>query len=84
MSNMFFYLSISVAYGTKILTCEHDIDPSACLCDKCLKLRRSRQGNYQTICDEVLEYSLKSLKDKGGCMVKDVMDLFKDKILDQH
>ena len=64
-------------------TCEHSIDPSAWLCDECFKIRIVRQGKYQTICDEVLEYSLKLLKDKGACMVKDATNLFKDKILDQ-
>ena len=34
--------------------------------------------------NEVLEYSLKLLKDKGSCMAKYTMNLFKDKILDQH
>ena len=50
----------------------------------CFKFRIVRQGKYQTIRDEVLKYSLKLMKDKGACMVKDAMNLFKDKILDQH
>ena len=48
-------------------TCEHNIDPSAWVCDDCFTLRVHvvRQGKYQSIHDEVSEYSLKMLKDKG-------------------
>lgn len=67
-------------------TCEHNIDPSAWVCDDCFTLivHVVRQGKYQLICDKVLEYSLKMLKDKGVCLVRDAMNLFKDKILQQH
>ena len=66
-------------------TCEHNIDPSAWVCDDCFTLRAHvvRQGKYQSIRDEVLEYSLKMLKDKVVCLVRDAMNLFKGKIL-QH
>ena len=40
---------------------------------ECFKFRTVGQGKYQTVRDEVLEYSLKLLKDKGACMVKDAM-----------
>ena len=67
-------------------TCEHNIDPSAWVCDDCFTLRVHvvRQGKYQLICDKVLEYSLKMLKDKGVYLVRDAINLFKDKILQQH
>ena len=65
-------------------TCEHDIDRSGWLCDECFGLRAVRQGKYQAIRHEVLEDTLKVLADKGACMIKDVMNLYKSKILDKH
>ena len=42
------------------------------------------KGKYQSIRDKVLEYSLKILRNNDAFMVKDTMNLFKDKILQQH
>ena len=67
MSDMFLFQSLPMAYWTNYLdklgsqACEHNIDPSAWVCDDCFMLRVHvvRQGKYQSIRDEVLEYSLK-------------------------
>ena len=68
----------------KSQTCERDIGQSDWLCDECFSTRVVRQGKYQTIRDEVLVIALKQLEEKGACMVKDAISLYKGKILDKH
>ena len=46
--------------------------------------RGYRQGKYQIIRIEVLECTLKLLKDNGACMVKDAINRYKDIILHKH
>ena len=60
------------------------VGPSDWLCNECFNSRGHRQGKYQTIHNEVLEWILKLLTDNDTFMVKDASKKYKDIILHQH